>query len=110
MEYSIGGKAKHALVKRRIHLETLPVETLPGAKPSRLLLGRSCEIGRVTRWFVEPHRLGRQTNMANATCGPTDETHWEKIDWSELNSNVKRLQARIVKVVKPGSERGLHKA
>ncbi len=39
VEYSIGGKAKRALVKRQIHLETLPVETLPGAKPSRLLCG-----------------------------------------------------------------------
>ncbi len=67
----IGEKARNALLlMRRIHLETLPVERLPGAKPSRLLLGRSCEIARVARWAVEPHRLGRQMKMANATVWP----------------------------------------
>ncbi len=39
VKYSIGGKAKRALAMRRIHLETLPGETLPGAEPSRLLCG-----------------------------------------------------------------------
>ncbi len=40
-------------------------------------------------------------NMANATCGPTDETNWDKIDWSKLNSNVKRLQTYVVKAMHP---------
>ncbi|WP_152625979.1 hypothetical protein [Acidithrix ferrooxidans] len=39
VEYSIGGKAKRALAMRRIYLEILPGETLPGAEPSRLLCG-----------------------------------------------------------------------
>ena len=41
-------------------------------------------------------------NVANATCAPAGEIDWEKIEWSELNCNVKRLQARIVKATQQG--------
>ena len=41
-------------------------------------------------------------NVTNATCAPAGETDWEKIKWSELNCNVKRLQARIVKATQQG--------
>ncbi len=41
-------------------------------------------------------------NVANATCAPAGEIDWEKIEWSELNRNVKRLQARIVKATQQG--------
>ncbi len=41
-------------------------------------------------------------NVTNATCAPAGEIDWEKIKWSELNYNVKRLQARIVKATQQG--------
>ena len=41
-------------------------------------------------------------NVAYVTCAPAGETDWEEIVWSELNCNVKRLQARIVKATQQG--------
>ena len=37
-------------------------------------------------------------NVANATCAPAGETNWDRIEWSELNYNVKRPSVSIAKV------------
>ncbi len=38
-------------------------------------------------------------NVANDTYAPAGETDWDRIQWHELDCKVKRLQARIIKVV-----------
>jgi RNA-directed DNA polymerase len=40
--------------------------------------------------------------LAPSTCAPPTKVGWHQIDWNKAHSNVKRLQARIVKATKEG--------
>ena len=46
-----------------------------------------------------------KTELESSTatvCAPPAEVEWHQIDWSKCHSNVRRLQARIVKATKEG--------
>jgi RNA-directed DNA polymerase len=56
----------------------------------------------VTREFEKPLQEGKQMR-ATLACAPSDrKVNWNAVNWQQVNRNVKRLQARIVKATREG--------